>query len=304
MTYAYKHLLGRDPDPEGLKAMNRCESTEDAGAVIDSLIDSFEYQQSFSDDTVPGSRLRFCGPVRARQAGYGSRTWTPTGTAPSNAANGTAPRRRSTCTTGTPTACCRVKRCGLEAGGRHASRRRTTSIRQGPLRGRRATSACWTAIATTGSASNEWYYSPEYFRRADRDRNGILTATEFTGAAWDDDRDDRFENLDVNNNGRVEAGEWHGSRDAFEWLDRNRDNFLSRAEVVGETGTATPSGTAATSPYTFDTFQSLDLNRNGMLDSAEWQWSLRSFERYDTNRDGRLTRQEFTAGGGAPSAAR
>ena len=94
-----------------------------------------------------------------------------------------------------------------------------------------------------GISSSEWYYSPEYFRRADRDRNGVLTTAEFTGAAWDDDRDDRFENLDVNKNGRVEAGEWHGSRDAFEWLDRNRDNFLSRAEVVGETGTAPTSGT-------------------------------------------------------------
>ena len=58
-------------------------------------------------------------------------------------------------------------------------------------------------------SSSEWYCAPEYFRRADRDRNGSLSAAEFTGQAapvWDDDRDDSFENLDVNNNGRIEAG--------------------------------------------------------------------------------------------------
>ena len=88
-------------------------------------------------------------------------------------------------------------------------------------------------------SSSEWYYAPEYFRRADRDRNGSLSAAEFTGGTgrhvWDDDRDDSFENLDVNNNGRIERREWHGSLDAFQWLDRNRDNGLSRPEVVGET---------------------------------------------------------------------
>ena len=90
-------------------------------------------------------------------------------------------------------------------------------------------------------SSNEWYYAAEYFRRADRDRNGSLSAQEFTGGGtgtgtvWDDDRDDRFENLDVNNNGRIEQREWHGTLDAFRWLDRNNDNWLSQAEVVGET---------------------------------------------------------------------
>ena len=29
----------------------------------------------------------------------------------------------------------------------------------------------------------EWYYAPEYFRRADRDRNGSLNAAEFTGGS-------------------------------------------------------------------------------------------------------------------------
>ena len=108
------------------------------------------------------------------------------------------------------------------------------------------------------------------------------------GSRRDDDRDDRFENLDVNRNGRVEKSEWHGSLDAFEWLDRNRDNVLSRTEVVGEASKQ------------FDSFASLDTNRSGTLTPDEWKWTTRSFARYDTDRDGLLTRREFEAGGGAP----
>src|SRR5687768_411647 len=299
VTFAYKHLLGRAPDAEGLKAHERVQSTENAGAVVDSLIDSFEYQQSFSDDAVPGSRVRFCGPGGA--GGATSRMRFPGMDTNRNGAiergewNGTA----ASFNVHDWNADGVLSGEEVRVGGRRAARAQAQNDFDptGP--------ATWTARnfvvldrnRDNRISSNEWYYSPEYFRRADRDRNGFLTAAEFTGSAWDDDRDDRFENLDVNNNGRVEASEWHGSRDAFEWLDRNRDNFLTRAEVVGDTATSNPANA-------FDTFQSLDVNRNGSLDYSEWQWSLRSFERYDTNNDDRLTRQEFTAGGGAPSAAR
>ena len=93
----------------------------------------------------------------------------------------------------------------------------------------------------------------------------------------------------MNNNGRVERGEWHGSADAFQWLDRNNDNVLSQAEVVGDGSTQ------------FDSFASLDNNSNGRLELGEWQWSVASFSRYDTNSDGIISRQEFTARGGAPA---
>jgi len=128
--------------------------------------------------------------------------------------------------------------------------------------------------------SSEWFYNAEYFRRADRNRDGALTLAEFTSTSMDDDRDDRFDNLDVNRNGRIEKSEWHGSLDAFEWLDRNRDNVLTRAEVVGETSNQSNQ---------FDSFASLDINRSGTLTADEWKWTTRSFARYDTNGDGQLT---------------
>jgi Ca2+-binding EF-hand superfamily protein len=131
---------------------------------------------------------------------------------------------------------------------------------------------------------SEWFYDLEGFARADRNRDNVLTRAEFLGGEIDDDRDDTFVNLDMNRNGRIERSEWHGSRDAFEWMDRNNDGTLSRAEVVGEE--------AATGT---DLFASLDTNRNGVVERSEWHWSRVSFNGRDRNNDGVLSRSELAA---------
>ena len=128
----------------------------------------------------------------------------------------------------------------------------------------------------------EWFYDREGFIRADRNRDGVLTRAEFLGSDVDADREDRFEYLDVNNNGRVERSEWHASRDAFDWLDRNNDGVLSRTEVVGEDVEQS------------DLFGGLDANNDEVITPDEWQWSRRSFARQDQNGDGQLTRRELT----------
>ena len=142
--------------------------------------------------------------------------------------------------------------------------------------------------------ANEWHYDVETFRRVDRNRDGSLDQTEFLGGDVDDARDANFDDLDWNNNGRVERNEWYGSPSVFTDLDRNRDGVLSRFEVVG--GVNGPNDT-------WNEFVSLDYDRNGSIGRDEWHWSQASFARYDTNRDGMLSRQEFTAGGGSPGAA-
>ena len=109
----------------------------------------------------------------------------------------------------------------------------------------------------------EWRGSLQSFRMHDWNNDGILSGDEVRPGVGrsgsideqDFDRDERFEDLDVNGNGRIERSEWHGSADAFEWLDRNNDGVLRRAEVVGRTpgqsgravrrGTPPPSATAA-----------------------------------------------------------
>lgn len=129
---------------------------------------------------------------------------------------------------------------------------------------------------------SEWFYDREGFIRADRDDDNVLTRAEFLGSDVDADREDRFDYLDANNNGRIERSEWHASRDAFEWLDRNNDGVLSRTEVVGDDGDAP------------DLFSGLDANNDNVISTDEWQWSRRSFAQQDQNGDGQLTRRELT----------
>jgi Ca2+-binding EF-hand superfamily protein len=141
---------------------------------------------------------------------------------------------------------------------------------------------------------NEWYYDLEGFLRADRNRDNVLTRAEFLNPDFDDDRGDQFDYLDLNGNNRLEQNEWHGSRQAFQWLDRNNDGMLSRAEVAG-----TDLGAG-------DQFASLDLNNDRVVALNEWQWSRASFDRLDRNNDGRLSRIEFYSAGpvGSTGASR
>ena len=133
----------------------------------------------------------------------------------------------------------------------------------------------------------EWHYDYETFLRVDRDRNGFITRAEFlsTDASFDDDRGDKFDDLDWNGNNRIEPSEWHGSTSAFQWMDRNRDGVLSRAEVLGNT------------PQNDDQFSSLDTNRDRAIVRSEWPFSAPSFGRLDRNGDGRISRAEFEGAG-------
>ena len=131
----------------------------------------------------------------------------------------------------------------------------------------------------------EWHYDLETFLRADRNRDGFISRTEFLDTGFDDDRGDNFDDLDVNGNNRIDIAEWHGSRAAFDWLDRNRDGVLTRTEMVSE------------DKVPDDQFRSLDMNRDGAIALDEWHWSRTSFNQLDRNRDGRLSRVEFDAAG-------
>jgi Ca2+-binding EF-hand superfamily protein len=126
----------------------------------------------------------------------------------------------------------------------------------------------------------EWHAGAELFARVDRNRDNFLSGAEFRGEA-DDDREDRFTDLDDNRDGRLTRNEWHGSTAVFDALDGNRDGVLTRAEAIGTEGGAR------------DEFRSVDVNGDGAIARNEWHWNAAAFDRLDANRDGRLSRQEW-----------
>ena len=86
----------------------------------------------------------------------------------------------------------------------------------------------------------EWRGSRQSFDVHDWNNDGSLSGDELRVGAvragrtprdMEYDSDDRFEDLDVNGNGRIEPREWHGSVAAFNRLDVDNNNVLSRAEV-------------------------------------------------------------------------
>lgn len=79
----------------------------------------------------------------------------------------------------------------------------------------------------------EWRYDVEDFLRVDRNGDNQLTLNEFLIGDIDDDRGDRFDDLDIDGNNRIDRREWHGSLASFQWLDRNNDGTLSRSEMAG-----------------------------------------------------------------------
>lgn len=138
---------------------------------------------------------------------------------------------------------------------------------------------------------NEWHFDRETFRRVDSNRDNTITIAEFLGEGVDDLRGDNFDDLDRNNNGRVERAEWYGGANEFRSLDRNGDGFLTRYEVAG----------SQPSFNTYDEFNNLDYNRNDRLERAEWHWSNNSFLQRDVNRDGVISRNELQSSGGTPA---
>ena len=87
----------------------------------------------------------------------------------------------------------------------------------------------------------EWTGSRQSFETHDWNNDDVLSGDEINeatarrGRTVDDesyDMMDSFEYLDVNNNGRVDAREWHGTVAAFNRLDVNRDNVLTREEMA------------------------------------------------------------------------
>jgi Ca2+-binding EF-hand superfamily protein len=202
----YRHVLGRQPDAAGARHWAELGARSGAGAVVDALINSSEYNGAFGDWGVPGSGgLRFCGPNNQ------------------GASNNQVIQMPQNQAQQSPIADMRFRGMDRNADGR--------------------------------IESNEWRGSRRSFEVHDWNNDGVLSGDEVrAGAARvgrtledeDFDRGEQFENLDVNNNNRIELREWHSTAAAFDQLDANNDNFLTRGEFGGTASASSGFGATGT----------------------------------------------------------
>jgi phycobilisome linker polypeptide len=63
MQLLYRHLLGRDPDAQGVEQFTRMATQSGFDAAVDAILNSPEYRQKYGEQGVPGTTVRFCMPI-------------------------------------------------------------------------------------------------------------------------------------------------------------------------------------------------------------------------------------------------
>jgi len=126
---------------------------------------------------------------------------------------------------------------------------------------------------------NEWPYNPDVFHRLDTDANSVLSADELRNLSSVAQRE--LEQI----GGRPDANRGRSSYPEFDRLDTNRDGRITSDEYVER-------GAEWQRRQRFDEW---DANRNGVIDSTEWNAAPQLFRRLDTNRDAKVTWEEFRA---------
>jgi len=126
----------------------------------------------------------------------------------------------------------------------------------------------------------EWPYNPDVFHRLDTDENSVLSADELRNLSSVAQKEqDQIENR------RSDTNRGRSTYPEFDRLDKNRDGKVTPDEYMEQ-------GAEWQRRQRFDEW---DSNRNGIIDSTEWKAAPQLFQRLDTNRDGRVTWEEFRA---------
>lgn len=122
------------------------------------------------------------------------------------------------------------------------------------------------------------------FNVADRNDDGVVTFMEYIAPPRPAEvREERFEDMDQNNDGVLARYEWRGDMGTFNRRDLNRDGVVTWREF----GRQVPADTRSSR------FQQADRNNDRRISRQEWRGDWESFSILDRSRDGFLSRAEY-----------
>lgn len=139
----------------------------------------------------------------------------------------------------------------------------------------------------------EWPLDPASFERVDRDDDQRLSRSELLTPNRDLTAEERFRTLDTNRDGLLSPSELQRGGEPTDRLDQNRDGAVTRNEYRERAADIEDTWRTRSMPRAQSRFQFLDRNRDNRVSRLEWTGSRADFNRLDRNRDGLLSPNEW-----------
>ena len=226
----YRHILARQPDAGGLQAMTDLANRSGRAAVVDEIVNSPEYTQTYGDWGVPGSGgLRYCGNGNQTASAQGTSATNP----PMRYAdldrnhNGQIERNEWR---GSPRqfAIHDWNNDGVLSGDevRVGAVPPAGSLEADDYNMSATDRFSYLDVNNNGSIDrNEWDGSLNTFYDLDTNNDGRITRDELNRG-----RRANFATLDANGDGRISLSEWGWSHRSFDEMDTNGDGVITRDE--------------------------------------------------------------------------